>query len=233
MTRILSDSLYQQVVEALSTGKESAETWLAARKQALAGWPEKYAAEERDVAQINAALTSLQSLPVAGGEPTDERQFTVEPHGGHGHYAIYRGRDMHHHGWNLGHLSETTPEVVAMIERALNAALSVGEPKAAPFTRENPCRCGAYGGPESHARWCEFAGEPKETHPGLGEAVERAARDLPSGYEVDLSVEQGAGWVVLRDPRGKLTAIDGADRTLTEQVHAAIDSALGEKGEKL
>jgi hypothetical protein len=72
MTRILSDSLYQQVVEALSTGKESAETWLADRKQALAGWPEKYAAEERDVAQINAALTSLQSLPVAGREPTDE-----------------------------------------------------------------------------------------------------------------------------------------------------------------
>jgi hypothetical protein len=70
MTRILSDSLYQQVVEALSTGKESAETWLADRKQALAGWPEKYAAEERDVAQINAALTALRSLPVAGGEPT-------------------------------------------------------------------------------------------------------------------------------------------------------------------
>lgn len=25
------------------------------------------------------------------------------------------------------------------------------------FTIENPCVCGAYGGPESHARWCRYA----------------------------------------------------------------------------
>jgi hypothetical protein len=31
---------------------------------------------------------------------------------------------------------------------------------AETFTQENPCRCGAFGGPESHAQWCEHGKVP-------------------------------------------------------------------------
>lgn len=48
-----------------------------------------------------------------------DKDYTVEPHGKG--WAIYRGRDDQHHGFNLGQLTESTPELAALIERALNA----------------------------------------------------------------------------------------------------------------
>lgn len=46
-------------------------------------------------------------------------KFTIEKHGD-GH-ALYFGRDTFHHGANLAHITETTPECLQQIEDALNA----------------------------------------------------------------------------------------------------------------
>ena len=44
--------------------------------------------------------------------------FTIEPHGSG--YAIYQGRDMSHHGLNLGQLTEISIETVKMLAGRLN-----------------------------------------------------------------------------------------------------------------
>ena len=46
-------------------------------------------------------------------------EYSVEPHGNG--YAIYQGRDQFHHGLNLAHLTECTPEFSKRVEPALNA----------------------------------------------------------------------------------------------------------------
>jgi hypothetical protein len=46
--------------------------------------------------------------------------YSLSPHGDG--YAIYRGRDLFHHGYNIGHLTEVTLDTVKMLESALNAA---------------------------------------------------------------------------------------------------------------
>jgi len=47
-----------------------------------------------------------------------ETVYTVEEHGDS--YAIYYGRCNHKHGYNLGLLTETSPDVVTAIEESLN-----------------------------------------------------------------------------------------------------------------
>lgn len=49
-----------------------------------------------------------------------EPRFTIERHGNG--WAIYRGRDHQHHGWNLGHLTECGEDTIRLIESSLNAA---------------------------------------------------------------------------------------------------------------
>ena len=46
--------------------------------------------------------------------------YSLSPHGDG--YAIYSGRDWFHHGYNIGYLTEVTPDTVKMLESALNAA---------------------------------------------------------------------------------------------------------------
>ena len=48
------------------------------------------------------------------------RDWSVERHGNG--WAIYRGRNESHHGWNLGQLTECDSRLPIVIERALNAA---------------------------------------------------------------------------------------------------------------
>jgi hypothetical protein len=48
------------------------------------------------------------------------RLYSIEPHGNG--YAIYFGRDWQHHGMNIGHLTEITPDTIKLIADALNAA---------------------------------------------------------------------------------------------------------------
>jgi hypothetical protein len=61
----------------------------------------------------------------------------------------------------------------------------------------------------------------------LEEALNYAAKSLPDdGSEVQISVENGAAWVILIDGNGNRTAIDGADQSLAEQVQEAVALAL-------
>ena len=55
-------------------------------------------------------------------------KYSVQPHGDG--FAIYQGRDHLHHGMNLGHLTETTPEIAKRIEDALNAPCFSADHKA-------------------------------------------------------------------------------------------------------
>lgn len=59
-----------------------------------------------------------QGSAQSGTQPAARRSYTVEAHGEG--YALYEGRDALHHGLNLAHITETTPAVCALIERALN-----------------------------------------------------------------------------------------------------------------
>jgi len=64
----------------------------------------------------------------------------------------------------------------------------------------------------------------------LIQAIDNAARDLPDGYSINLGVENGAAWVELVRPESKESGlgedIDGADRTLVEQIKYAVDIAI-------
>jgi len=64
----------------------------------------------------------------------------------------------------------------------------------------------------------------------LNEAVELAAKDLPDGYIINLGMENGAAWVELIRPDSKefgfADNVDGADRTLAEQIKYAVDIAI-------
>jgi hypothetical protein len=51
--------------------------------------------------------------------------YSIKPHGDG--YAIYRDRDLFHHGYNIGHLTEVTPETIKLIEDALNGELAKPE----------------------------------------------------------------------------------------------------------
>ena len=62
---------------------------------------------------------------------TPYRRYSIKPHGNG--YAIYRDRDLFHHGFNLGHLTEVTPETIKLIEDAMNAMLAQPEQKPVAY----------------------------------------------------------------------------------------------------
>ena len=47
-------------------------------------------------------------------------KYSIEPHGDG--YALYYGRTPFHHGYNLAHLTEISPETINKIVHALNKA---------------------------------------------------------------------------------------------------------------
>ena len=61
----------------------------------------------------------------------------------------------------------------------------------------------------------------------IGKAINRAARDLPEGWEIRIDLERHAGVVFLVDPDGNETMIEN-DRPFSDQINAAIDAAKGE-----
>ena len=71
----------------------------------------------------------------------------------------------------------------------------------------------------------------------LMQAINNAARDLPDGYIINLGMENGAAWVELIRPDSKefgfADNIDGADRTLAEQIKYAVDIAIEAEKSKL
>lgn len=84
---------------------------------------------ERALRELLAAIDAALQAPPAAAVPAGP--YTVERHGNG--WAVYRGRDHQHHGWNLGHLTECSDDLPAMIERGLNmlAAGAQAPPAAA------------------------------------------------------------------------------------------------------
>ena len=64
----------------------------------------------------------------------------------------------------------------------------------------------------------------------IGKAINRAARDLPEGWEVRIDLERHAGVVFLIDPNGNETMSEGGE-LFSDQINAAIDAARGAQGE--
>ena len=60
----------------------------------------------------------------------------------------------------------------------------------------------------------------------LSAAIERAARDLPEGWEIRVCVEQGAGWVTLINPERDEVDYYESDIGLADNVFDALTHAL-------
>lgn len=64
----------------------------------------------------------------------------------------------------------------------------------------------------------------------LHRAIERAAKDLPDGYHIELCVEAGCGSVQLVEPDAvSIRDMYEDDASLADQVNAAIDAAMVQK----
>lgn len=59
----------------------------------------------------------------------------------------------------------------------------------------------------------------------IGKAINRAARDLPEGWEIRIDLERHAGTVHLIGPEGSETMIEGGGELFSDQISAAIDAA--------
>lgn len=97
----------------------------------------------------------LHDLGVAIRESTAHEPcagpYCIEPHGDG--FALYRGRDQSHHGWNLARITETTPDVLRLIEGALNRDLGASQPPCVDCSQPRVpglIRCAAHA--ESHGR---------------------------------------------------------------------------------
>lgn len=64
----------------------------------------------------------------------------------------------------------------------------------------------------------------------IGKAINRAARDLPEGWEIRIDLERHAGVVFLIDPDGNETMSEGGE-LFSDQINAAIDAARSAQGE--
>lgn len=62
----------------------------------------------------------------------------------------------------------------------------------------------------------------------IGKAINRAARDLPEGWEIRIDLERHAGVVFLIDPDGNEAMSEGGE-LFSDQINAAIDAATEEK----
>jgi hypothetical protein len=64
----------------------------------------------------------------------------------------------------------------------------------------------------------------------IGRAVNRAARELPEGYELSIELERGAGTVRLYPHKGE-PMHDFEAETFSGQINQAIDAARAKGGE--
>lgn len=74
------------------------------------------------------------------------------------------------------------------------------------------------------------AGQGKDSeryrHQEIGKAIERACKELPDGFEVEVMLERGAGTVTLYCPEGYGTDEGHDADTFDEQINHAIDAAM-------
>jgi hypothetical protein len=64
----------------------------------------------------------------------------------------------------------------------------------------------------------------------LGEAIEKAARVLPDGYEILIRVSRGCGYVELYDDQGNKPDSFDDGVLLSSNIHDAISYALTREG---
>jgi len=62
----------------------------------------------------------------------------------------------------------------------------------------------------------------------LDQSIQKAAGELPTGWQIHVCVENGAGWVVAESPLGFETHIESCDESLAKQVDRAIAFAKAE-----
>lgn len=69
--------------------------------------------------------------------------------------------------------------------------------------------------------------DAQQRHAAIGQSLERAAKDLPHGYDLSVCIERGAGWATVSCPNLHNIAptFDG-DCTLAEQVDGCTDAAI-------
>jgi len=64
----------------------------------------------------------------------------------------------------------------------------------------------------------------------LGAALDDAARDLPDGWQIHITIERGAGWAELHNPEGvRADDFDSTDLDLHESIRRGI--RLAQKAE--
>jgi hypothetical protein len=73
---------------------------------------------------------------------------------------------------------------------------------------------------EQENRWME-----------LGKAIERAAGELPEGFDLYVELERGAGVAVLHLPDTDASKHDFDGDTLADHINAAIDYAIANDSE--
>lgn len=77
------------------------------------------------------------------------------------------------------------------------------------------------------SQWC--ADDVREFR-CIGNAINRAATDLPENWGIRISLELGAGTVYLSAPDGTETMIDMSGEAFSDQISAAIDHARRVEG---
>lgn len=60
----------------------------------------------------------------------------------------------------------------------------------------------------------------------IGKEIQRAAVELPDGYEISIRVERGYGGVELVDPDYKTTSFDDTVDGISHCIRQAIDDAI-------
>lgn len=63
----------------------------------------------------------------------------------------------------------------------------------------------------------------------LERAIERAAEHLPQGWNIHISVENGAGWVLAERPDGTEVEMYADETDFADQVCAAVQLARDEE----
>jgi hypothetical protein len=65
-----------------------------------------------------------------------------------------------------------------------------------------------------------------EAHEKLGAAIQAAAKDLPNGWQIHVTVERGSGWARLYNPEGvRVDDFDDGDLNLAESIIHGIEIA--------
>ncbi|WP_157647996.1 hypothetical protein [Burkholderia ubonensis] len=71
------------------------------------------------------------------------------------------------------------------------------------------------------------AAEPRHWNPAYNtDPIQRACAELPEGWEMQLCMENGAGWIDLYDPAGEKFEADIDADKFDWKIHEAIDIAI-------